>query len=438
MDAHQGIVARAAGHSLGIDEAAELVVAGTPQAISLSTRSVDRVVSLWIDYTLLALEFASPDSFSDVEVSSLTREPVTQQVISKLHEAVVVPRVDPTEEEVRAAYELEQPFARARVQQIFISTSGARESQIDSLARLAESIRERAAAGADFRQLARRYSQNPPFAFRDASMGWVSRGRVVSELEPIIFSLQAGEVSEAVRTNFGFHVFKVTATQSPQYESVKDRYWSSYRERRIWEEWGAFEDSLLEAADVRLAAGALDLVRQTAAEPGLEPFGSTRRAAPLMHYVGGVLTVGDWIEAMTATAPAPLRFFATMDSASLHTELEQMVRDRLLMGAAEALGHTLSDAEYAGIREDAYGALRRAADRAGFRREELLGSEEAITTAVERAIGAVGSNGQLNFQLGRLAIALRQGRNVRVYPDRFPAVLEKVEALRAGHQESSP
>ncbi len=192
-------------------------------------------------------------------------------------------------------------------------------------------------------------------------------------------------------------------------------------------------DSLFEAANVRLAPGALDLIRQLAAERRLEQLDPDRRATALMLYRDGALTVGDWAESLTASATAPLRFFATMDSVSLRAELERMVRDRLVLRAADALGYTLSDAEYAEILEDAYQLLSMEARRAGFRREELLGGEETIETAVARAFQR-----QPTFRFGRLSIALRQGRNIRVYPDRFRDVLEKVEELRPGHEQASP
>lgn len=435
IQARREIVAAASGHRLGIDPAAELLVARGPEGVTPDPRAVERVVNLWIDYTLLALELASPDTFSNLDVSSLTRTSVARRASSKLREGVIVPRVDPTDEELRQAYEIEQPFASAEVQQIFLTTVGATESQLDSLARLAESLRQRAAGGEDFGQLVRRYSQDPPTASRSASTGWVSRGAVTPQLDEAIFNLRVGEVSETVRTDFGFYLFKVTARQSPDYGSVRERYGRSYRERRIWNEWTAYVDSLLEAADVRLAPDALDLIRELADAGELERLGPRRLAVVLMRYRDGVLTVGDWVESVTTSTIAPPRFFATMDSASLRSELERLVRERLVLRAADALGYTVSEAEYAGIREDAVRLLSTEARRAGFRREELLGGDEAIASAVQRALEAAGANRPPTFRFTRLSRVLRQGRNIRVYPDRFAAVLEKAAALRRGDEK---
>lgn len=68
-------------------------------------------------------------------------------------------------------------------------------------------------AGEDFAKLADEYSEDPgnerDGVKQGGDLGWFSRGRMVQEFEQKAFELQPGEVSEPVKTLYGFHVIKV-------------------------------------------------------------------------------------------------------------------------------------------------------------------------------------------------------------------------------------
>ncbi|MFH1373207.1 MAG: peptidylprolyl isomerase [bacterium] len=70
---------------------------------------------------------------------------------------------------------------------------------------LLDSIR----AGADFAELAGRYSQDPGSAAQDGDLGWFPRGQMVEEFDRKAFSMKEGEVSEPIRTQFGWHIIKL-------------------------------------------------------------------------------------------------------------------------------------------------------------------------------------------------------------------------------------
>ncbi len=64
-------------------------------------------------------------------------------------------------------------------------------------------------AGKDFAELAKANS-NCPSGTRGGDLGSFSRGRMVKEFEDVAFGMEIGQVSEPVKTQFGFHLIKVT------------------------------------------------------------------------------------------------------------------------------------------------------------------------------------------------------------------------------------
>ena len=62
--------------------------------------------------------------------------------------------------------------------------------------------------GDDFSELAKKYSEDPGSASRGGDLGFTKRGDFVKEFEEVAFSLEQGEISNIVNTQFGFHIIK--------------------------------------------------------------------------------------------------------------------------------------------------------------------------------------------------------------------------------------
>jgi foldase protein PrsA len=77
------------------------------------------------------------------------------------------------------------------------------EKQSESLA-----IAERLKKGEKFGRLAKELSIDSGSAKKDGSLGYFTKGMMVKSFEQVAFKLQIGEISEPVKTEFGYHIIK--------------------------------------------------------------------------------------------------------------------------------------------------------------------------------------------------------------------------------------
>lgn len=75
--------------------------------------------------------------------------------------------------------------------------------------------------GSDFAELAKEYSLDGS-ATRGGNLGFFPRGRMVKPFEEAAFALQVGEISEPVKTDFGYHIIKVTDRQEAKTLSLEE------------------------------------------------------------------------------------------------------------------------------------------------------------------------------------------------------------------------
>ena len=105
--------------------------------------------------------------------------------------------------------------------------AGELSSADDARVRL-EQLRERLIGGEDFAALARSHSQDKLSASRGGDLGWINPGDMVPRFEEAMDKLQPGEISEPVKTRFGWHLIEVMGRR--QHDSTDDYQRAKARE----------------------------------------------------------------------------------------------------------------------------------------------------------------------------------------------------------------
>ena len=96
---------------------------------------------------------------------------------------------------------------------LFKSESDAGVKEEKKVREKAMAVLEKARKGKDFAGLAKKYSEGP-LRSKGGDLGYFPAGRMVKSFEEAAFKLKKGEISDLVRTRFGFHIIKV--------EDIKD------------------------------------------------------------------------------------------------------------------------------------------------------------------------------------------------------------------------
>jgi len=112
----------------------------------------------------------------------------------------------------------------------------------------AEKIRQEIQGGKSFAEVAKKVSEDPGSKDKGGDLGYFERGQMVPEFEEAAFSLEPGQVSEPVKTSFGYHLIQVEdhrqAREKP-FEEVKDEIAADIRRRKALEETYAAADNVL-------------------------------------------------------------------------------------------------------------------------------------------------------------------------------------------------
>ena len=115
---------------------------------------------------------------------------------------------------------------RVHAEHILFLTTGKTDAEVVEIKKHAEDVLAQAKKGANFEDLATKYSEDPGSKAKKGDLGWIVQGQTVPEFEKAAFSLDKGQISDLIKTQYGFHIIKVidkeTAHTKPL-DEVKDQ-----------------------------------------------------------------------------------------------------------------------------------------------------------------------------------------------------------------------
>ncbi len=214
-----------------------------------------------VRYALLPLaRYSSAVSISDAMLQSwyqahsedyLSKESVRLQY-AELRLDSVAASLSMTPADLEAWYKQNQSryveAEKRRASHVLITVAAPKDAAADAAAlKKAQSVLAEIRAGGDFSALARKYSQDPGSARQGGDLGFALRGAYVQPFADRLFAMKAGETSEPVKTQFGYHIIRLAEVQAEHARTLSDdhaRIEADYRHERAAEIFGNRQESL--------------------------------------------------------------------------------------------------------------------------------------------------------------------------------------------------
>ena len=242
------------------------LVRGLEQSAIVSGNSIDKAWKLLDQRRIASYTTLEFDNFlDDIQVSEAAIEkeyqanldgyfePASIQVdYLKLSVEDLGAKLDVDEADILRMYEdnpdrYRQPGSRS-VSHILLSVSpDAVDAQIDQVRRSASEIVARARGGESFASLAEVNSDDKGSAKRGGELGVIRPGTMVKPFEDAVFEMVEGEISEPVRTQYGFHVIRldrITESTVQSLDRVRSEIEAEVRRLRAEEQFNELAEIL--------------------------------------------------------------------------------------------------------------------------------------------------------------------------------------------------
>ena len=187
----------------------------------IDKKSVDEYVDLFINYKLkvLAAKDARLDTLTSFkrEFAQYRDQQVSPTLINDADVEAEAQKIYQQTKENIGPKGLVKP---AHIL-LFVRQKDSEEKKQEAKQRI-DSIYQALKDGADFAELAKKYSQDPGSAKKGGELGWLQKGALVKEFEDAAYSMKKGDISKPVKTPFGYHIIKLEDKRMFfPYDSVK-------------------------------------------------------------------------------------------------------------------------------------------------------------------------------------------------------------------------
>ena len=227
--------------------------------------STEKVSDADVDAELAKIKGQFPDekAFQDqMAQAGMTPEKLKENIRTGLQQSrwmkSQVKTTDVTDEQAKTFYEsnikeFEQPQTVKASHILFMVDPDASPDVVKQKEEAAAKAAQRAAAGEDFTKLAKELSEEPGAAESGGDLGFFPKDRMVPEFAEVAFAQKVGDISKPVKTQFGWHVIKVTDKKEAgtvPFDQVKEQVVSFLKSTNQREAVQAVLNKLKESAKI--------------------------------------------------------------------------------------------------------------------------------------------------------------------------------------------
>ncbi|PYQ91559.1 MAG: hypothetical protein DMG02_06130 [Acidobacteria bacterium] len=108
---------------------------------------------------------------------------------------------------------------QVRASHILLKTEGKDDAAVKAKA---EDVLKQARGGADFAELAKKHSEDEGSAKNGGDLDYFGRGRMVPEFDQTVFAMQPGQISDLVKTQYGYHIIKLVDKKTATTRSLQE------------------------------------------------------------------------------------------------------------------------------------------------------------------------------------------------------------------------
>ena len=151
-----------------------------------------------------------------LEASGSSMDALKKDIVVYLQtKKLVEPRITVTDDEISTYFE-DNKDTFAQAEQVEASHILVEDEKT------AKKVAKELAAGGDFAKLAAEYSTDTETADNGGSLGYFGKGDMVEEFEDVAFNLDKNKVSDPVKTEYGYHIIKVTGKKEAKKDNSED------------------------------------------------------------------------------------------------------------------------------------------------------------------------------------------------------------------------
>ena len=181
----------------------------------------------------------------------MTAEEVRVEYISLSLEDVAN-QIEPDEEALLAYYQetkdqYMQPEQRQAQHILLAVAADADEAEVSRIRELASDLAKQARDGRDFAEMAQKFSVDTISSANGGDLGLFEKGVMDAAFDEKVFAMQQGEISEPVKSRFGFHVIKlndIKPVKGKSYDEVKEKLSKEYSLREATSRYGQMAEEL--------------------------------------------------------------------------------------------------------------------------------------------------------------------------------------------------